>query len=63
MDLVSLLIAVLVLCVVIWAVNYLMAAFSLPSQIQAVVYVLIVLFVVLWIVGLLGGGPSLRLGR
>lgn len=51
----------IVLCVVIWAAKSIMGAFGLPQPIQTVIYVLLVLFVVLWIVGELGGGmPSLR---
>ena len=64
MSLMVLIVVVLLLCVAIWAVRTLMAAFALPQPIQAVIMVLIVVFFVLWVVsqlGLLGGGPVLRL--
>jgi hypothetical protein len=64
MSLIGLIVVVLILCVVVWAVRTLMAAFALPPPIQAVIMVLIVVIFVLWIVsqlGLISGGPVLRL--
>jgi len=64
MSIIGLLVVVILLCVVVWAVRTLMAAFALPQPIQAVIMVLIVVIVVLWIVsqlGMLSGGPVLRL--
>ena len=63
MFILSLLLYVLVFCVVIWAIRYLMATFSIPEQIQAVVTVVIVVVFVIWIVSLLASGvqgPVLR---
>jgi len=63
MFILSLLLYVLVFCVVVWAIRYPMAAFSIPEQIQAVVTVVIVVVFVIWIVSLLAGGvpvPALR---
>jgi hypothetical protein len=61
---IALLIWLIVLCVLVWAARALMAAFNLPQPIQTVIYVLIVLFVVLWLVQMLGGigGTTLRIG-
>ena len=63
MSLIGLLIILLLFCVVVWAARTIMAAFSLPGQIQAVVTVIIVLIAVFWIIQQLGyaGGPMLRL--
>jgi uncharacterized membrane protein YwzB len=63
MNLIALLVAVIVICLVFWAIKSIMAAFATPPQIQTVVTVIFVLIVVLWLVGqgLLGGGPILRL--
>jgi hypothetical protein len=59
----ALLLWLIVLCVLIWAIRALMAAFDLPQPIQTVIYVLIVLFVVLWLVSLFGGvGTPIRIG-
>jgi hypothetical protein len=59
----ALLLWMIVLCVLIWAIRALMAAFDLPQPIQTVIYVLIVLFVVLWLVSLFGGvGTPIRIG-
>ena len=60
----ALLVWLIVLCVVVWAARAIMAAFGLPQPIQTVIYVLIVLFVVLFLVQMLGGlnSPSLRVG-
>jgi hypothetical protein len=65
MNLVALVIWVLICCVVWWAVKQIMATFEVPAQIQTVVIVLLVLLFVLWLasqVGLISGGPVIRLG-
>jgi len=61
---IALLLWLIVLCVLIWAARALMAAFNLPQPIQTVIFVLIVLFVVLWLVQMMGGigSPTLRIG-
>jgi hypothetical protein len=64
MSLVGLVLVVLVLCVVVWAIQQLAAAFALPPQIKTVIIVLVVLLFTLWLVGELGGltgGPILRI--
>jgi hypothetical protein len=64
MSLVGLLILLLVFCLIVWAARQLMAAFGIGNPIATVVQVIIVLIFVLWLVealGLLPGGPVLRL--
>lgn len=64
MTLIGLLIVLIVVCVVYWAIRQILAAFGIGNPIATVVQVVFVLIVVLWIVqqlGLLGGGPVLRL--
>jgi hypothetical protein len=45
---VTLLIAVLVVCIVCWAARSLLAAFSVPDPAATVVFVIVVLVCVLW---------------
>lgn len=59
---IALLIALLVLCVVIWAARALMAAFGIGDPIATVIYVVIVLLGLLWLWQALDGGSSIRLG-
>lgn len=61
MSLLSLVLAVLVLCVAVWAIQQLASAFGLPDQIRVVILVLIVVLFVIWIVGAFSGTPLLRL--
>jgi hypothetical protein len=62
MTLIGLIVAVLLLCLAIWAVQTLAAAFNLPPQIRAVLLVLIVVVAVLWLLGTtVGMGPVIRL--
>jgi len=56
MSLVGLLIAVLVICVVLWAVQRLLSAFAVPDPIRTVVWVVIVLIVVIWALNQAGLG-------
>jgi len=63
MSLITLLIVLLVFCVVVWAARALMGAFGIGDPIATVVYVILVLIMLLWVIqslGLLGGGPILR---
>jgi len=59
MSLLSLLVALIVICLVFWAVRALLAAFSIGDPIATVVYVLMVLIVVLWLLGGISGGVHL----
>lgn len=61
MSLIVLLAAVLVICVLFWAAQRLMAAFSVPDPIRTVVLVVLVLIALVWFLGVVGLGPT-RLG-
>ncbi len=64
MSLVGLLIVLLIFCVLVWAARALMGAFGIGEPISTVIYVLIVLIAVFWLIqelGVIGGGPVLRL--
>ncbi len=62
MSLLGLLIALLVVCVVVWAARSLMAAFGIGDPIRTVIYVLLVVVFMLWVLGVLGGGSLGSLG-
>ena len=53
---VSLLLALVVICVVIWAARSIMAAFGIGDPIATIVYVVLVLFALLWLLQELGSG-------
>lgn len=63
MSILSILVALIVICLVFWAARTLMAAFGIGDPIASVVYVLFVVLVVIWLVGALNGGSlgNLRL--
>jgi hypothetical protein len=64
MSLISLLIALILICVAYWAIRQILSAFGIGPPIATVVQVLFVLVVVLWLVqelGLISGGPVLRI--
>lgn len=61
MGLIGLLVAVLVLCVVIWAARALLAAFAVTDPIRTVVIVVVALICLLWFLSLSGLAPGLRL--
>lgn len=64
MSLVSLLIVLLIFCLFVWAARAIMAAFGVGDPIATIVYVIIVIFVIAWLaqsIGLVSGGPMLRL--
>lgn len=56
MSLLSLLVALLIICLLFWAVTAILAAFGVGDPIATVVKVIFVVLVVLWLVGALGGG-------
>jgi uncharacterized membrane protein YwzB len=56
MSLVGLLLALVVICLCFWAVRAILAAFSIGDPIATLVYVVLVVVVILWLVGVLGGG-------
>lgn len=63
MSLVGILVALVVICLLFWAINAMLGAFGVGEPIATVVKVVFVVLVVLWLVSALGFGvgPSLRL--
>lgn len=61
MSLLSILLAVLVLCVVVWAARSLMAAFSVGEPIRTVVIVVLVVLCLVWFLGAVGFVSPIRL--
>jgi len=61
MNLIGLIVALLVFCVLIWAARALMAAFGIGDPIATVIYVVLVLFFLVWLLQSLGAFPALRL--
>jgi hypothetical protein len=61
MTIVGLLIALLLVALLLWAVRTLVPALGIPEPIGSVIWVIAVVLVVLWVVGLLGGPTFLRL--
>lgn len=64
MTIVGLLIALVIVCVVFWAINAIMAATGIGEPIVTIMRVLFVILVLLWLLNALGVvnlGPSLRL--
>lgn len=60
MSLLSLLVALIILCAVFWAATAIMGAFGIGDPIRTVVLVILVLFALFYVVSLLtGGGPAL----
>ncbi len=62
MDLISLLVALIVIALLFWAVRALLAAFGIGDPIATVVYVLMVVIVIIYLLGLVTGSPVLHLG-
>lgn len=58
---IAIVVAVLVLCVLWWALTALAAAYGLPPQIVVVLQVGLVLLALVWILGAFGIGPGVRL--
>lgn len=62
MGLLSLLIALVVICLVWWAVTAILRAFGVGDPIATLIKVVFVVLVVLWLLStVLGYGPGLRL--
>ena len=55
MPLFGILIALIVICLLFWAVRALLSAFAIGDPIATVIYVVMVVFVILWLVSSLGG--------
>lgn len=63
MSLLSLLVALIVILLIFWAVRALLSAFAIGDPIATVVYVILVVFVILWLVGALNGGALGSIGN
>lgn len=64
MDLISIVVFLILIGLAFWAVHTLGASFGIPSQIITVIDVILVIIIVLYllqIVGVVHGGPSLRI--
>jgi hypothetical protein len=63
MSIIGLLVSLVVICLVIWAVRALLAAFGIGNPIATVVHVILVILIVIWLLNAFGlvGGPLLRL--
>lgn len=61
MSLIGLLVALIVICLLFWAVNAVMRAFGVGDPIATLVKVVFVIVVVLWLLGALGFVPMVRL--
>lgn len=63
MPVVHVLVALIVFCLVLWAVTRILAGFAIPDPIATVVYVLVVVTAVLWLLAVDGWlpMPGLRL--
>lgn len=61
MSLISLLVALVVFCLVFWCVNAILRAFGVGDPIATLVKVVFVIVVVLWLLGVLGYVPALRI--
>lgn len=55
MNILPILIALIVICLLFWAIRTLMGAFGIGEPISTVVMVIFVVLVVLWLISLLGG--------
>lgn len=63
MNLIGLLVALLIICLVIWSARALMTAFKIEDPIRTVIYVAIVILVMIWLIGVIGYGPNFHIGR
>jgi hypothetical protein len=61
MSIIAILLTVLVVCVLLWVVQRLLAAFSVGEPVATVVYVVVVLICLFYVLGQFGFGPGIRL--
>lgn len=61
MSLIGLIVALVIVCLAVWAVQTITAAFNIPPQIRAVMLVLVVVIAVIYLLGLVGFAPVMRL--
>ncbi len=57
----SLLVWLLIFCIVLWAARALMAAFGVGDPIATVIYVLLVVCFLIWLLGVVGAGPTVTI--
>lgn len=55
MDILSLLVALIIIALLFWAVRALLTAFGIGDPIATVVYVILVVLVILWLLGAVTG--------
>ena len=56
------LVGILVTLIVIGLILYIIQILLLDAIIKRVAYIVVLVFVLLWLVSLLGGGPTIRIG-
>lgn len=61
MTIIGILVALVVICLLFWAVNAILRAFGVGDPIATVVKVVFVVVVVLWLLSALGVGTGIRL--
>jgi hypothetical protein len=61
MSIIGILVALVIICLLIWAVRSILAAFSIGPPISVLVQVVLVIIVVLWLLNALGLGGGLGL--
>ena len=60
-SLISLLVAIIVFAVLLWAVQQIMRVTNLQEPLRTLIYVVLVLILVFWLLGLFGVWPMLQL--
>lgn len=61
-SLVGLLVGLVIICLVFWAARAICSAFGIGEPITTIVNVVLVIFVIFWLLSLLGAGPSIHIG-
>jgi hypothetical protein len=61
MSLIGLLVALVLLCLIIWAAQRLLVAFNIADPLRTVIWVAVVIIAVLVVLSYTGVGPDLRL--
>jgi len=59
MSIIGILVALVIICLLIWAVRSILAAFNIGPPIATLVQVVLVILVVLWLLNALGLGDGL----
>ena len=64
MDLIGLVVVIIIAGLIYWAVHRLAGAFGLPAPVTTIIDVILVIIIVLYllqVLGVMSGGPTLRL--